>query len=183
MAHESRAVEQGGEADTVRDGVSVRGPGSLAPVSGGREKVSVRRAHPVTVAILAAACSHLEPLSNAYSPFARDLPARRAGLLVADTGPVAVGIAELVAEPERYHQRRVRAEGYVVLQFEGNMLCVETERSPTTACLWLDIEGLRAPGFRRGRAVVEGTFNGENLGHLGVASGAIEGITLLKRLQ
>jgi len=133
--------------------------------------------------MLMASCSHLEPLSNAYSPFGRDLPPHPAEAQPTYEGPVAVRIAELVAEPDRYHHRHVRTEGYVTLRFEGNLLCVGTDRSHASACLWLDVEGLKDPGFRKGHAVVEGTFNGENLGHLGAASGAIERITVLRRLQ
>jgi hypothetical protein len=125
----------------------------------------------------------MEPLSNAYSPFTRDLPPRPPQDQVVDIGPVSVRIADLVAEPERYHQRRVRTEGYVTLRFEWNILCVGTDRAEPTECLWLDVEELRDPGFRKGRAVVEGTFDGENLGHFGAASGTIEHITVLKRLQ
>jgi hypothetical protein len=144
---------------------------------------SVQRAYAAAVAMVVAGCSQLEPLSNAYSAFARDLPPRPAEARVTDAGPVAIGIAELIAEPGRYHQRQVRTEGYVTLQFERNMLCVGTDRFDATTCLWLDVEGLRDPGFRNGRAAVEGTFDGENLGHFGAASGAIERITVLRRLQ
>ena len=142
---------------------------------------SIRRLLLVPKAMLLAACSHMEPLSNAYSPFGRDLPLRPPGIQVSDT-PVAIRIADLVAESERYHQRQIRTHGYMTLRFEGNTLCAGTNRSEST-CLWLDIDGLQDPGFRTGRALVEGTFNGENLGHLGAASGAIERITALRRLQ
>jgi hypothetical protein len=128
-------------------------------------------------------CSHLEPLSNAYSAFGRDLPDRRAEPQSGDPEPIPVRIPELASDPQRFHQTRVRTEGYVTLQFEGNRVCSNPSATEPTDCIWLDIEGLSDPGFRRGQAVVEGTFNGNNLGHFGAASGAIERIEVLRRLQ
>ena len=134
-------------------------------------------------ALLMAACSHLEPLSNAYSPFSREL---RQGV---GRGPVqnedvaAVSIHELVNKPAAYHHRRVRTDGYVKLQFEGNTACPVETPSDWKECVWLDVEGLQDPGFRKGRAVLEGTFDGENLGHLGIAGGTIGHITSLRHTQ
>jgi hypothetical protein len=134
--------------------------------------------------VVAAACSHVESLSNAYSPFSRDLgKAGVAGALATSGTPSPVSIQELISQPGPYHRRRVRAEGYVRLQFEGNTLCPVEKASGWASCLWLDVEGLEDPGFRRGRVVVEGTFDGENLGHLGLAGGTIGKITVLRRLQ
>jgi hypothetical protein len=130
-----------------------------------------------------AACSHLEPLSNAYSAFGRELPPAKASAAPPNAGPVQVRISDLVAEPVRYHMMRVRTEGYVTLRFEGNLVCAAPGSPVVNGCLWLDVEGLADPGFRTGFALVEGTFNGENLGHLGAASGAVEQITLLRRHQ
>jgi hypothetical protein len=69
------------------------------------------------------------------------------------------------------------------LQFEANTLCPVERASDWKSCLWLDVEGLQDPGFRKGWVVVDGTFDGENLGHLGLASGTIGHITVLRRLQ
>jgi len=134
-------------------------------------------------AVLAIACTHLEPLSNAYSPFARVLNLGSAEAQPVQTERLPVSLAELIAAPERYHGRHIRTEGYITLQFEGNVVCMGIDRSQSSTCLWLDVEGLKDPGFRRGRGLVEGTFDGENLGHFGAASGAIEQITALGRLR
>jgi hypothetical protein len=136
------------------------------------------------VAIVVAACSHVESLSNAYSPFSRDLgQTGGAGAVPISANPSPVSIQELISQPGAYHLRRVRTEGYVRLQFEGNTLCPVEAASDWKACLWLDVEGLEDPGFRKGRAVVDGIFDGENLGHLGLASGTIGHIAALRRLQ
>jgi hypothetical protein len=98
-----------------------------------------------------------------------------------DHCPVSLG--ELIAKPEMYHLQSVTVEGYVTLRFEGNELCPNERPETSTECVWIDVEGLKDPGFRKGRVVVEGTFDGENLGHLGVASGTIGKVTRLERLR
>lgn len=138
----------------------------------------------VAVLGLAAAmlgCAHVESLSNAYAPFGRELKATSNPS--PSTEPLAVSLAELLKAPERYHRSRVRVEGEVVLEFEGNTLCPVRKPTDWQTCAWLDIENLKDPGFRRAHAVVEGTFDGENLGHLGIAGGTIEKITLITRLK
>jgi hypothetical protein len=135
------------------------------------------------LAIAVAACSHVESLSNAYSPFFRDLGETSAAAAAPTPDSSPVSIHDLIAQPEAYHLKRVRTEGYVRLQFEGNTLCPVDGASDWKLCVWLDLEGLQDPGFRKGRVMVDGTFDGENLGHLGLASGAIGHITVLRRLQ
>jgi hypothetical protein len=74
-------------------------------------------------------------------------------------------------------------DGYVTLRFEGNEVCPSDRQEDSKQCFWLDVERMSEPGFRRGRAVIEGTFDGENLGHLGVAGGTIRNITRLERVR
>ena len=130
-------------------------------------------------AVLFVGCLHRQPFTNAYAPMGRRLVAASE-----PRGDLArVSLSDLVASPERYHRSRVRVEGHVQFEFEGNTLCPDQKPTDWQACVWLDIEGLKDPGFRRARAVVEGTFDGENLGHLGIAGGTIERITLITRLK
>ena len=143
----------------------------------------MRTACLTATAVLAIACTHLEPLSNAYSPFARDLNLGSAAAQPVQAERLPVLLADLIAAPERYHRRHIRTEGYITLQFEGNRVCMGIDRPHSSTCLWLDVEGLKEPGFRKGRGLVEGIFDGENLGHFGAASGAIEQITELRRLR
>ncbi len=129
--------------------------------------------------LLASACAHREPFTNAYASMGRRLSA--------PTEPsemrVSVSLPALVASPEQHHRSKVRVEGYARFEFEGNTLCPDQGRADWKACLWLDIEGVADPGFRRARVAIEGTFDGENLGHLGIAGGAIGQITVITRIK
>ena len=106
----------------------------------------------VAGALLLAACSHLEPLSNAYSPFSRELGQGVGRGPLQNEGVAAVSIHGLVSKPAIYHHRRVRTDGYVKLQFEGNTACPVETPSDWKECVWLDVEGLQDPGFRKGRS-------------------------------
>jgi hypothetical protein len=133
---------------------------------------------------LTSSCAGLPPLSNAYARVDAAPDDRCAFGARHENGNCdvyEVSLAELLVMPERFQRKQVRVGGYVRLAFEGNTVC---ERRDTGAsCLWLDVEGMKDPGFRRGWAVVEGVFNGENRGHMGGYSGAIERITGLTKTR
>jgi hypothetical protein len=133
---------------------------------------------------LTSSCAGLPPLSNAYARVDAAPDDRCAFGARHENGSCdvyEVSLAELLVMPERFQQKQVRVGGYVRLAFEGNTVC---ERRETGAsCLWLDVEGMKDPGFRKGWAVVEGVFNGENRGHMGGCSGAIERITGLTKTR
>ena len=111
----------------------------------------------IGASVAAIDCTHMEPLSNAYSAFAAPVGDRCGD---GERGICDVSMVELLAVPEKFHDKRVRVVGFGTLAFEGNTLC--TSRHSGTGCLWLDIEGVKDPGFRKGWIVVEGRFDGEN---------------------
>ncbi|MBW3655001.1 MAG: hypothetical protein KY444_02775 [Gemmatimonadetes bacterium] len=100
-----------------------------------------------------------------------------------DTDVHDVSIIQLVARPEQFHGRRVRVTGYLWLEFEGNGIYLsESDRTHGVYRngLWVSF----APGVLDGRqeysgryVLVEGTFNAEDRGHMGLWSGAIQQIT------
>jgi len=94
-----------------------------------------------------------------------------------------VSIYELLVRPTEYHQKPVLVEGYLSLEFEGNVLCPTDARHSGADCLWVDVDGVDDPGFRKGYASVEGTFDGELRGHLWCCAGTITGITRLRHLE
>jgi hypothetical protein len=132
----------------------------------------------IGASVAAIDCTHMEPLSNAYSAFAAPVGDRCGD---GARGLCDVSIVELLAVPEKFHDKRVRVVGFGTLAFEGNTLC--TSRHSGTGCLWLDIEGVKDPGFRKGWVVVEGRFDGEGRGHLGCCAGAIDRISVLVRAR
>lgn len=97
-------------------------------------------------------------------------------------GPCAyyqVSIIDLIAHPKQFHGKVVQLVGYAQLEFEGNEICLSRDDSVfgvTDNCLWLGLEtfdGSHLAGFKEGYAIVQGTFNGEHGGHMGLYRGAI----------
>ncbi|MBI1921699.1 MAG: hypothetical protein HYS23_11550 [Geobacter sp.] len=97
-----------------------------------------------------------------------------------------VSLINLIATPERYHGRRVRVIGVANFEFEGNALYLSKADvnlvtknavwlSPDTATLKVT-EPTLAHDFNGQYVLVEGLFNMNNHGHLGMASGAITNI-------
>jgi hypothetical protein len=128
------------------------------------------------------ACAHVEPLSNAYAPMADAVGERCVARgMDASCELFEVALTELIAVPEKFHGRKVRVIGYATLTFEGNTLCPSGRSLSGKECVWLDIEGLEDPGFRKGHALIEGHFDGEARGHLGCCGGGIRGISRFER--
>jgi len=95
-------------------------------------------------------------------------------------------IIQLVANPERYHGKFVRVIGFVHLEFEGNAIYLhreDFENGLDKNSLWLSVaDEIRKESakYNDKYVLVEGTFNSQNRGHMGINSGAIENI---RRLQ
>jgi len=96
-----------------------------------------------------------------------------------------VSLLELIANPERFHGRRVSVRGYVRIEFEGNAIYLSKEsfeaRSMRDA-LWLAPAAsspFAKPGatFGPGYANVVGRFDAFDRGHFGMYSGAIQDTT------
>ena len=135
----------------------------------------------VAIATTASGCGHVEPLSNAYAPFSAAVGDRCAE--AAADGQCSlydVSLIELISSPEKFHDKKVRVLGFVSLAFEGNMMCPTRDTVNRQDCIFLDIDGLADPGFRKGYVVLEGRFDGELRGHLGCCSGTIDHISRMK---
>lgn len=94
-----------------------------------------------------------------------------------------VSLVALIANPDRYHGRRVRVNGYVVFEFEGNAIYLHHEDARhrfLKNALWLSLpakNGGSPLGCKSESYVqIEGVFNGKELGHLGLFGGAIDSI-------
>jgi hypothetical protein len=96
-----------------------------------------------------------------------------------------LSLLELIANPERFHGRRVSVRGYVRLEFEGNAIYLSKESyesRSTRDALWLDPPAkspLAKPGTKwgPGYASVQGRFDAFDRGHMGMYSGAITDTT------
>ena len=94
-----------------------------------------------------------------------------------------VSIIQLIANPEKFNGEYVRLIGFVRLEFEGNAIYLhreDYEYGLTKNGIWLNITqdccGNDPQEFDLKYVLVEGTFNAENYGHMGLFSGSIENI-------
>jgi len=101
--------------------------------------------------------------------------------------PHNVSLVQLIANPTEYHGKLVRVIGFCRLEFEGNALYLhreDFERSIAKNAVWLSI-GWPVPEPRRHLSdeyvLVEGTFDGENRGHMSAFSGELRSITRMER--
>ena len=97
--------------------------------------------------------------------------------------PLSVSMYQLIVMPERFDGKRVRVDGYLHLEFEGNGLYAHKEdydRFLSKNGVWIDVQSCgsgRSAGINDHYVVVEATFNSEELGHLGLWSGTLSNVT------
>jgi hypothetical protein len=98
-----------------------------------------------------------------------------------------VSIVELIATPRLYDGKRVRVTGWLHLEFEGNAIYLHRDdqvHGLTRNGLWVSFARQQGDSScAGGYALVEGTFNAGHHGHMGLWSGAIEGIDRCMRWQ
>ena len=90
-------------------------------------------------------------------------------------------LLQLLVDPAKYHGRKVLVLGYCRLEFEG--LAIYLHKEDYTHGLgnmvWLELDrkGITPARAKITYCLVAGTYNGNNRGHFGLYSGAIEQIT------
>jgi len=116
--------------------------------------------------------------------FGQELPAC---IKPSDDGNCSVydaSFIQLIARPETYDGKGIVVKGFVNLEFEGNApyLSEDLQRFGSSRdAIWLDVTNISpALTFRRGYALVEGTFEAGPGGHFGMFGGTI---THIRRLQ
>ena len=100
-----------------------------------------------------------------------------------------VSLLELIANPERFHGRRVSVRGYVRIEFEGSAIYLSKESFEAGSmrdALWLTPAAnspFAKPGATFGPryADVVGRFDAFDRGHFGMYSGAITEVTRIGR--
>jgi hypothetical protein len=104
-----------------------------------------------------------------------------------------VSLINLIATPEKYHNKKVVFTAYVTIEFENMSLCLTEHTLSSKDCLWHDIESPLAGSEKdvsRYKAIeatwrqinhqivtVHGIFDKDDAGHLGRWSGAVENVT------
>ena len=97
---------------------------------------------------------------------------------------INVSIINLIANPEKYHNKDVTVIGVGNLEFEGNKICLsnnDLEYHVINNCLWItlnqEVSENEVESLNGKYIIIEGTFDMEYTGHLGMYSGAIVDIT------
>ena len=87
---------------------------------------------------------------------------------------------QLLATPERFDGQLVRVIGYVHFEFEGNAVYLHREdfvHGISKNGLWVTA----APTFNDTYAILEGRFNAQKTGHMGLFGGSIVDVRRLDR--
>jgi hypothetical protein len=99
----------------------------------------------------------------------------------------SVSLMQLIVNPEEYHGKPVRVIGVSCIEFEGDAIWFAKEHYEHFVymnALWIepDYDALGATRqqleqFNGKYVLIEGVFNKDNHGHMGMYSGAIEKVT------
>lgn len=105
----------------------------------------------------------------------------------ANHNAIGVSIVQLISNPEKYHKKIVRVIGVANAAFEGNFICLSFEHHKYGVyknCVWHSpnyIKLLATPGmlakYNGKYVLMEGEFNMENNGHMGLSTGSLENVT------
>ena len=96
-----------------------------------------------------------------------------------------LSLVNLIATPEKYHGKKVQIIGYLNIKFEGNGIYLhkdDYEHGIYSNGFWVSIDKniqqkIADEKINKNYVLLEGTFNMNQRGHMGLWSGAIEQIT------
>jgi hypothetical protein len=93
------------------------------------------------------------------------------------TEPVFTSVIHLIQHPSDYHGKKVRLMGFCVVEFEGKAIYVSEEDHRTAVtknAIWLEVALSAENRALSGKVdLVEGTFDADSKGHLGMYSGTV----------
>ena len=98
--------------------------------------------------------------------------------LYATEQPQAVSIVQLISNPDAYTGKLVRVFGFVRFEMEGSAIYLHEEdykQGLYKNGLWLTMNEQKE--LDQKYALVEGVFNAQNHGHMGLWSGSIEKVS------
>ncbi len=95
-----------------------------------------------------------------------------------------VSLIQLISNPEKYHKKPIQVMGYLHLEFEGNAIYVnelDYKHSLDKNGFWVSFKNkelmLKAMKLNDKYVLIEGVFDAENFGHMGMWSGEVKNIT------
>ena len=100
-------------------------------------------------------------------------------------------IVRLIATPDKFEGRQIMVEGFMNVEFEGNAIYLhkdDYENGLYSNGLWISLtedqeKEIDSLNLNKSYVLLEGTFNSDGHGHLGLWSGEIINITEIKRQQ
>lgn len=93
-----------------------------------------------------------------------------------------ISLVRLISNPEHFNKSQIITSGFLRLEFEGNALYLhESDYSNriTKNGIWVDISRCNStllPEINNSYVMIEGTYNSDELGHLGLYSGTISDV-------
>lgn len=96
----------------------------------------------------------------------------------------SISIIRLIATPEKYHNKQIQIEGYLNLEFEGDAIYLHREdrdKGLTRNGFWVSFSDKLATTeiqkLNHSYVLIEGTFDMNSHGHMGLFGGEIKNIT------
>jgi hypothetical protein len=95
----------------------------------------------------------------------------------------SISLIQLLANPQKYHKKKIQVMGFLNLEFEGNAIYLhkeDYEHSLLKNGFWVEISN---KSMKNGKEVnqkyvlIEGEFDMNSQGHFGLWSGEIKNIT------
>ncbi len=98
-----------------------------------------------------------------------------------------ISLVKLIANPEKYHGKTMQIIGFLNLEFEGNAIYLHKEdfdHSLSDNAIWVDTSGdflkkKKLSDYNRRYVIMQGTFDMNRQGHMGLFGGTINNITRL----
>ncbi|MDX6709093.1 MAG: hypothetical protein QOH96_109 [Blastocatellia bacterium] len=125
--------------------------------------------------------------SNTGLPQVRPAEKNLQEMAVDSSSDEVASMLRVLVNPKKFHGKRVQLIGFVHFEFEGDAIYLSREDSQYALDqngIWLSIPKESRDKYQEindSYAFVDGTFNAEHRGHMGVFSGSIENITMIKR--
>jgi len=100
-----------------------------------------------------------------------------------------VSLIRLIANPEKYDGKHIKVIGFLNLEFEGDAIYLHKEdyqASISKNGLWVDIsrgDFAKYNKCNKKYVILEGVFDAEDTGHMGLFGGAIKNITRVEPWQ
>ncbi len=102
----------------------------------------------------------------------------------ANPDAISVSMLQLITTPEKYDGKLVRVIGVGTIEFEGNCISLSKEDWEYMAgnCIWLEFSELATPyeeavKYNGEYVIVEGIFDKDNRGHMGLFHGSIKQVS------